>query len=51
MIYTFNSKRSPILESKQLQNYFKESLNKCEKEIIVCSAFIKIKGIEWLPNR
>ena len=51
MIYTFNSKRSPILESKQLQNYFKESLNKCEKEIIVCSAFIKIKGIEWFTKQ
>ena len=47
MIYTFNSERSPILNSKELQKYFIENLNRCENEIIVCSAFIKLKGIEW----
>ncbi len=47
MIYTFNSERSPILNSKELQKYFIENLSRCENEIIVCSAFIKLKGIEW----
>ena len=47
MIFTFNSERSPIIDSKKLQEYFKDSLNKCNKEIIVCSAFIKLSGIKW----
>ena len=47
MIFTFNSERSPIIDSKKLQEYFKDSLNKCNKEIIVCSAFIKMSGIKW----
>ncbi len=49
-IFTFNSNRSPILNSVQLQNYFKECLKNCEDEIIVCSAFITMKGIEWFYN-
>ena len=49
-IFTFNSNRSPILNSAQLQNYFKECLKNCKNEIIVCSAFITMKGIEWFYN-
>lgn len=49
-IFTFNSNRSPILNSVQLQKYFKECLKNCQKEIIVCSAFITIRGIEWFYN-
>ena len=47
MLYTFNSNRSPILNSGQLQKYFKKYLNDCKNEIIICSAFIKITGIKW----
>ncbi len=47
MLYTFNSDRSPILSSEQLQKYFKKYLNECKNEIIVCSAFIKTTGIKW----
>ena len=49
-IFTFNSNRSPILNSVKLQNYFKECLKNCKDEIIVCSAFITMKGIEWFYN-
>ena len=49
-IFTFNSNRSPILNSVQLQKYFKECLKNCQEEIIVCSAFITIRGIEWFYN-
>lgn len=49
-IFTFNSSRSPILNSIQLQNYFKECLKNCKNEIIVCSAFITVKGIKWFYN-
>ena len=49
-IFTFNSNRSPILNSVQLQNYFKECLKNCNDEIIVCSAFITMSGIEWFYN-
>lgn len=47
-IFTFNSNRSPILNSIQLQKYFEETLNNCKKEIIICSAFITMNGINWL---
>ena len=49
-IFTFNSNRSPILNSVKLQSYFKECLKNCKDEIIVCSAFITMKGIEWFYN-
>ena len=49
-IFTFNSNRSPILNSVKLQSYFKECLKNCKNEIIVCSAFITMKGIEWFYN-
>ena len=49
-IFTFNSNRSPIINSVKLQNYFKECLKNCKGEIIVCSAFITMKGIEWFYN-
>ena len=45
--FTFNSSRSPILNSVQLQNYFRECLKHCKNEIIVCSAFITMIGIDW----
>jgi len=47
VLYTFNSNRSPILNSGQLQKYFKKYLNDCKNEIIICSAFIKTTGIKW----
>lgn len=49
-MFTFDSERSPILDSKKLQSYFEECLAKCKNEIIVCSAFIKLSGIEWFSN-
>ena len=49
-IFTFNSNRSPILNSVKLQSYFKECLKNCKDEIIVCSAFITMRGIEWFYN-
>lgn len=45
--FTFNSTRSPILNSVQLQKYFRECLKHCKNEIIVCSAFITMIGIDW----
>ena len=49
-IFTFNSNRSPILNSIKLQKYFSECLKNCKDEIILCSAFITMKGIEWFYN-
>ena len=49
-IFTFNSNRSPILNSIKLQKYFSECLRNCKDEIILCSAFITMKGIEWFYN-
>ena len=49
-IFTFNSSRSPILNSIKLQKYFTECLKNCKGEIIVCSAFITMRGIEWFYN-
>ena len=49
-IFTFNSSRSPILNSIKLQKYFTECLKNCKVEIIVCSAFITMRGIEWFYN-
>ena len=46
--YTFSTERSPILNYHKIKEYFINSINKCNKEIIVCSAFIKIQGVEWL---
>jgi hypothetical protein len=47
-LYTFSTARSPILNYHKIKEYFINSINKCNKEIIVCSAYIKIQGVEWL---
>jgi hypothetical protein len=47
-LYTFSTARSPILDYHKIKEYFINSIKKCNKEIIVCSAYIKIKGINWL---
>ena len=47
-LYTFSTARSPILDYHKIKEYFINSIEKCNKEIIVCSAYIKIKGINWL---
>ena len=54
MLYTFNSNRSPILNSGQLQKYFKKYLNDCKNEIIICSALSKslvLNGFIKLSNK
>lgn len=48
--YTFSSERSPILQSHELQKYFRVCLGKASNEIIICSAFIKLGGIKWFEK-
>jgi hypothetical protein len=47
-LYTFSTARSPILDYDKIKEYFINSIKKCNKEIVVCSAYIKINGVEWL---
>lgn len=48
--YTFSSERSTILQSHELQKYFRVCLGKVSNEIIICSAFIKLGGIKWFEK-
>ena len=49
--YTFSSERSPIIQSQEIQKYFKVCLGEAANEIVICSAFIKLGGIKWFDDQ
>ena len=44
-IFTFNSNRSPILNSVKLQSYFKECLKNCKDEIKKAERLMQKLGV------
>ena len=49
--YPLNTGRSNILGTEAFRNLLGQSLDKAKEQIIILSAFVKIKGINWLVDK
>ena len=49
--YPLNTGRSNILGTEAFRNLLGQSLNNAKEEIIILSAFVKIKGVNWLVDK
>ena len=49
--YPLSTGRSNILGTEAFRNLLGQSLNNAKEEIIILSAFVKIKGINWLVDK
>ena len=49
--YPLSTGRSNILGTEAFRNLLGESLDKAKEQIIILSAFVKIKGINWLVDK
>src|SRR5210317_860816 len=49
--YPLNTGRSNILGTEAFRNLLGQSLNNANEEIIILSAFVKIKGVNWLVDK
>ena len=48
--YPSNTGRSNILGTEAFRNLLGQSLYNAKEEIIILSAFVKIKGVNWLVD-
>ena len=49
--YPLSTGRSNILGTEAFRNLLGQSLDKAKEEIVILSAFVKIKGINWLVDK